>query len=290
MKPLLGVPFRVLLTLSAVTWAIEGQCALINGPWVVTNGNDSIDPVTANTNSPVLVPDNLVTPVVNSNTIQSAFPTITLTNPGDYVEASGSISLVRTANLATANRLNDQLRIGLFHAPAAPSTGVSGDPRGFIAEYGTGSPAGDIRSLIATQANPFSGGAATPVVATPAGADPEGHTLTGTPVVANFVLRLTRQAGNTVDITGNVSGVTVDPLDNDYLQAFSVLGHIPDASFNFTANRIAFLIGGNADASGGGLLNVQVTTNVPEPASWLLGSGLALAGATTRRRGGRRRR
>jgi PEP-CTERM motif len=81
-----------------------------------------------------------------------------------------------------------------------------------------------------------------------------------------------------------VSGVTVDPLDNDYLQEFSILGHVPDASFNFDLNRIAFLIGGNADASAAGLQDVEISTNVPEPASLLLGLASVAAGLFVRRR------
>jgi hypothetical protein len=263
----------------------HGAMMPVNGTWVITNGNDTVTAGTANTNSPVLAP--IPADVsVSSNTIQSPFPLLSLANVGDFVEMQGTVNLVRNAQLTTANRLNDQIRIGLFHATAAPTAGSSGDPRGFIAEYGTGSPAGEIRGLIATQANPFSGGAGTPVIAG-AGADPENKFLSGTPVSADFVFRITRAAGNTVNITGSFSGVTVDPLDNDYLQAFSVLGHSPDPSFNFTLNRAAFLIGGNADAIGASLSNVRLRSNliVPEPASWLLSIGIFAFVGLLRRRG-----
>jgi hypothetical protein len=213
-----------------------------------------------------------------------------LASAGDYVELTGSFNLTRvgtTTNLASLSRLNDQLRVGLFGAPAAPGEGASGAPRGFIAEYGSAAIGadGELRGLIATQANPFSGGAATPVIAL-AGDDPEGNGISGTPAAVNFVFRITRQAGNTVNLTGNFSGVTVDPLDNDYLQAFSVLGHSPDPSFNYQLNRVAFLIGGNADTASGGLLNVQVTTNIPEPATCLLAVGALVGCVLIRRRTG----
>jgi hypothetical protein len=219
--------------------------------------------------------------------VESPFQTLTLANAGDYVEVSGAFSLVRVgsaANLTSLSRLNDQVRVGLFGAPAAPGEGASGAPRGFIAEYGSAAIGadGEIRALIATQANPFSGGAATPVIAL-AGDDPEGNGISGTPAVVNFALRVTRRPGNTVDLTGNFSGVTVDPLDNEYLQSFAVLGHSPDPSFNFQLNRIALLIGGNADTVSGGILNARVTTNIPEPAACALGLA-AVAGCALLRR------
>ena len=272
----------VIPALLSVLLAVAADAGPITGTWVVTNGNDIIAPGTENTNSPALAPIPPDTSVV-SNTVQSAFPTITLTDPGDYVEARGTIDLVRTSGLTTANQLNDQLRLGLFSAPAPPTAGASGDPRGFILEYGTGSPVSEVRALIATQANPFSGGAGTPVIGL-AGADPEGHTLTGTPVAANFIFRVTRQAGNTVDLTGSVTGITQDPLDNDYLQQFSILGHSPHASFNYDLNRIAFLLGGNAGATEAVFRNVQVRTNVPEPATALVGLAALVAAAFTRQR------
>jgi hypothetical protein len=275
----------------------HGGTIPVNGTWVVTNGDDTVSGGTANTNSPVLAPGGTPTSV-SGNTIQSAFSTLSLANVGDFVEAKGTINLVRGGTqLANANRLNDQLRVGLFHATANPVSGTTvgnnGDPFGFIAEYGTtGFPGlttqGELRGLIADQANPFSGGAATPVIAPNAGADPEGNFLSGTPVAANFRFRITRGAGNTVNLTGEFSGMTVDPLDNDYFQQFSLVGHAPHATFNFTANRLAVLIGGNADATGASLSNVRIRSNliIPEPASWLVAVGLVLGAALLYRRPG----
>lgn len=281
-----------LLAMSVGTPDTLGGTIAVNGPWVVTNGTANV--VGATTNSPTFNPVSPAT-LLPGLTVQSAFPasigTISLANDGDYLEAEATYQLVRNPTnqsfLTNQNRLNVQMRIGLFDAPAAPTTGSSGSPRGFIAEYGAGGSA-DVRGLVATQANPFSGGAGTPSLGSgSAGSDPEGNFLSGTPVEAHFVFRITRNGSN-VNLTGKITGETVDPLDNDYLQQFSIIGHTPHASFDFDLNRIAFLIGGNIEATTATLANVRIRSNliVPEPASWLLCLSASLAAVVVRRRRG----
>jgi hypothetical protein len=255
------------------------SAAPVIGPWVITAGNDTI--VNGNTNSPSLTPGPTVGDTsVSGNTVEAPFTAISLTDPGHYIEMTGSFNLTRNANLTSISRLNDQIRVGLFSASSDPVTLNSFNPRGIIAEYGDAEAGadGEIRALVNDNANPFAG-AATTVIAI-AGTDVGDDGFSGADVTINFVLRLTRQAGDTVDITGNFNGITEDATDDDYLQDFAILGHAPASSFSFSLNRAAFLVGGNADATAATLQNIDVTTNVPEPTAIALlalgGTGLAM--------------
>jgi hypothetical protein len=277
------------LALAVIATVSHGATIPVSGTWVVTNGDDTISAATANTNSPQLQPGGTPTSV-SGNTVQSGFPTVTLANVGDYVEALGAVDLTRESatQLTNPNRLNTQIRIGFFNDPLPPSPTESAADSGYIAEYATGSPAANLRELNGTAANVFSGGANTSIIGS-AGADPEGDSFSGTPVAANFVFRLTRIAGNQVELSGRFFGTTLDdPLDNNYLQVFPVTADTPNAAFNFSLNRIGVLIGGNTDAVAAGLRNVRIRSNliVPEPASWLLGMVALMGGVFARRRQG----
>src|SRR5687767_5065267 len=112
----------VAAALGVALGGIAAQAAPISGTWVITSGQADADVVagTENTASPQLAPQAPSVDVAGT-TLESAFSSKTLTNPGDFVEISGAFDLTRVgtaANLTSLSRLNDQLRVGLFGAPA----------------------------------------------------------------------------------------------------------------------------------------------------------------------------
>ena len=63
-----------------------------------------------------------------------------------------------------------------------------------------------------------------------------------------------------------------------------MLGHAPHASFSFGLNRLAVLVGGNADATAATFQNIQITSNVLEPAAFGVGVAAAVGLAMQRHR------
>lgn len=240
--------------------AATSSAALVSD-WVVTRGAANI--AGANTSTPVF--DN-----AGGMDVVGGFPTISLAS-GEFVQVSATVTV--TGGDAS---YSDQLRIGLFRedesAPEADDgagyTGVSVAYLNVAREHHD--PA---RNEIFT-----SGGAGAPATIGSAGTDPESDTINTANFTATFTLRIARDGSN-LDISGSI----VAPLNN-FSQLFAFNDYVPTTTVanKYDFNRVGFLIG-SVGGSQLAFTNVDVTTNVPEPATWLLAAG-SLTGCVLARR------
>ncbi len=229
---------------------------------------------------------NTITNAANSTTIGGvegyqtlgSFTPVTL-NDGQYIELTGTYSMLgRLSSAATdLQRLRDQVRIGLFRAPGADPLQAQ-NLTGYIIEHRN--EIREIRTPIlapATGQSPFVSQRSTALGAfsnaapngvTGGNTDPalftEEDLVTGVDVTLTIQYRIARDGAN-LDITGTIAGtpVTVPPLgatpptdsDGAFLETFSLQNYNPaiDLSgtgsddFDFTFNRVGFLMGGNID-------------------------------------------
>ena len=249
-------------------WAPSAHGALITMPvegWVVHNGTSTVS--NGGTDAPTFTPgDNI--------TAMGAFPGIELTNDGDYLTFSTTLTMVGRSTTGAAT-LNTQLRVGLFDGPSGVVVANDVPNLGFIIEYTAAAGGGLIREQTSpTQQNPFTsptnignGSADTDTIA---GANPP-------PVL--FELTLTRNGG-ALDLTGTISG-------GSHLANYSVLGYSSatfplNGTFNF--NRIGLFLGDGVNATSASLADAKIVTNVPEPSSCMLAAFMAVASALVGRR------
>jgi hypothetical protein len=240
--------------------------------WVVHNGTST--PSNETTNSPTF------TPADDNVTVMGTFPAVQLANDGDYVTATTTLTLTTRTGTGT-NALNTQLRFGLFGGPAGAVAAGDTNNRGIWIEYSNAG--GLVREADPAQTDPFIFPVADAGNLDP---DAEGDSIQGANIgPVDFELTLTRSGGNLV-ISGQISGT--DSSDGSpFLSVIDpAIVHAPVASgFNFDFNRVGFAFRNNVNAANGGTLNdVVVTTNVPEPGSWLLAALVSAVGAMAARR------
>jgi hypothetical protein len=263
--------FAATLVAMSASWAQGAIMHDVEG-WVVHGGSSAVSD--GGTNSPTF------TPADGNITVLGTFPAVQLANDGDFVTATTTLTLT-TRTGTGVNALNTQLRFGLFGGPAGPVVASDGPHRGIWFEYSNAG--GLVREVDPAQTDPF-----VFPIAEAGNLDPdaEGDSIQGADIgPVDFELTLTRSGGNLV-ITGQISG-TDSVSGNPFLSVIDpAIVHAPVASgFNFDFNRVGFAFRNNVNAANGGTLNdVVVTTNVPEPGSWLLAALVSAAGAMAARR------
>lgn len=246
------VSFLAILVLTIVLASQPAQSVGATIPvenWVAVVGSASVSNSTSS--SPSFAPSGSAT-TIGGNQVIGIFERISLAD-GDHIRASGTVYLERTGSqLENDNQMNTQIRIGLFEGDETVPLATGNN--GIIAEY-----RGPLRQIDdPTQAGPF--GAAAMNDGFGDSGIPVGEFIKGTPVSASFDLLITRD-GNNLDITSTITN------GSNYTQHHSVEDYAPllATGFDFSFNRVGFLLGANASATLAQLQNVTVTTNVPEP-------------------------
>jgi hypothetical protein len=255
-----------ILALALVAPASIIQAATFTTPvtgWIIHNGTSTVG---GTPSAPTFTAgDNI--------TAMAPFPTTTLVNDGDFVEATTTLTM-NTRTGTGINTLNTQLRFGLFDDSVNAGVSAADFPNiGFIIQYSNlaaGGPINEQQSL--TQTNPFTSPASIGNGTQDAGAD----SIQGAnPGPVTFTLRLTRNAGK-LDLTGSISG-TDSVSTNPYLANYSVTGYsstnFPSGG-SFTFNRLGLFLGDNVNAASASLANSSYTSNVPEPTSLALVASL----------------
>ncbi len=242
--------------------------------WIVHNGTATVGGTASN---PSFTPGDNVT-------LMAPLSDISLSNDGDYVEASTTLTMNNRSTTGT-NSLNTQLRFALLDDSVNATPTADDFPNvGFTIEYSNAAGGGLAREQESlTQTNPF----VSPTSINNGTPDANGGSIQGAdPGPVTFTMKLTRNGG-ALDMVGSISGtdsVTTLP----YLANFGWTGHTSTnfpLNGTFTFNRLAVFLGGNVNADNAVLSNSSALTNVPEPSSLILAAaGLALGGVMTARR------
>jgi len=248
--------------------------------WMVHNGTSTVGG-TAN-NPTFTAADNI--------TLMAPFSDITLANDGDYVEVSTALTMNNRSGNVAVNTLNTQLRLGLFDDSVNATLTAGNAPNlGFIIEYSNVAAGGLIREQTnAAQTAPFVGPTNIGNGVQDSGAD----SIQGAnPGPVTFNLKLTRNGGK-IDLEGSISG-TDSVSTNPYLSNYTVTGY-SSATFPadgaFTFNRVGLFLGDNVNAESAALADSSVSTNVPEPVSFVLAGSMAIGGGLITRRSRHRQR
>jgi hypothetical protein len=218
----------------------------------------------------------------DNSTLMAPFTDVTLASDGDSIEATTTLTM-NTRTGTGINTLNTQLRFALLD-DSVNGTVTAGDfPNvGFTIEYTNAAAGGLAREQESlTQASPFN----SPTSINNGTQDASAGSIQGAdPGPVTFNIKLTRNGG-ALDMVGSISG-TDSVTSLPYLANFGWTGHTSTnfpLNGAFTFNRIAVLLGGNVNAASASLSDSSVTV-VPEPASLVLATGLALGGVFVRKR------
>jgi hypothetical protein len=253
MKSLVGRTALAGLALTTVLGTASRGAAITN--WVIDQGT----PITMglDTSSPTIgdnSPDN-----ADMVIFHAVFPTITLTNHGDAIRLTGSVTLFGITSSDTGT--NQQLRFGLFDNLGAP--GVNGWLGYFVANS-TAVNAGVIRQRNAGNPDLFISNTGSTIVASTT--NPPNSKSGG--IIANdtynFLLQITRD-GNNFDISGSLSG---GPGGN-FFDSFTINDLLPAATETYIFNSAGFLLGNAMNVDQAQYNNIEVIF-VPEPSSCAL--------------------
>jgi hypothetical protein len=229
---------------------------------------------------------NTISTVGNSTTISGpdmyqtlgSFPSITIAD-GQFIQLDAMYAITsRTPTSAVdLQRLRDQVRFGLFRAPASDGDTLQAQNlTGYIIEHRNeireirnpiGAPATNQTPFVSARSSPIGfSNAAPPGVS---GGPPDGTNfteedlVTGTNPVLTVQFKISR-TGNLLNILGMVAGTPVTPAvapdppgdsDGVFLETFTLQNYDPAINlngtgsddFDFTFNRVGFLMGGNID-------------------------------------------
>jgi hypothetical protein len=248
------------------TLAIGAHAASVTN-WVIDQGS----PVTfgLDTNSPTIgdgSPEN-----ADQVILHATFPTVALSNNGDAILLTGSVTLFGIT--ATDTGTNQQLRFGLFDMLGSP--GTSGWLGYFVANS-TAANAGVVRQRNAGNVDLFISNNGSTIVASTANPPNSRTGATITNDTYGFSLQLTRD-GNNFDIAGALFG---GPGGN-FFDSFTLDDLAPTGTETFTFNTVGFLLGNAMNVDQAQYNNVDVTF-IPEPAACIL---LALGCLLSLRRG-----
>jgi hypothetical protein len=203
--------------------------------------------------------------------LHATFPTIALSNHGDAILLTGSVTLFGIT--ATDSGTNQQLRFGLFDTLGSASTGGW---LGYFVANSTAANAGVVRQRNAGNVDLFISNNGSTIVASTANPPNSRTGATITNDTYGFSLQLTRD-GNNFDIAGALFG---GPGGN-FLDSFELTDLPPAVSETFTFNGVGFLLGNAMNVDQAQYNNIDVTF-IPEPSACIL---LGLGGLFwTRRR------
>lgn len=232
-------------TICLLAFAAASQAAPVTGPW-------AFDPSSLAT---ILTGANTASPTVGDGTSNSAdsagiyasFPTITLSNNGNKITLTGSVTV---AGILT-NASNNQIRAGLYNHNA------SSDTTGWLGYFGSQGALQPVNSNIAgriyERTNPnttwFMSSSSGSAVATNNPAGGPGVELTdGT---YNFSLSIEQVAGGL-----QISTSIIRASDSTNFVNFSYLDTTPSTT---SFDRVGFLIGNGLDADLAQFSNIDVT-------------------------------
>lgn len=260
-----------IVALATVAAGSPAHAELVSG-WVVHNGTSVV--TDGGTNAPTFT-------AADNITVMAPFSTISLTNDGDFITATTTLTMNgRTGNVGAAT-LNTQLRIGLFNGNTGAVVASDANNLGFIIEYSSLAAGGLIREQQSTsQTAPF----VSPANIGNGVQDSGGDSIQGAnPGPVNFELTLTRNTGK-IDLAGKISGN--DTVSGGaYLSTYAVTGYSSTnfpAAGTFSFNRLALFLGDGVNAASANLANAVVTNvAVPESRFGLLAVALLMGTVAT---------
>lgn len=316
-----------LACLAIVAIAPSTQAALINSDvvgWVAHNepsGGPAVTINAANTNSPTITPDDTTSPALPGGAqyvMMAPIDPVALTKPGDYVQFTVNVQMFGRTTTGAQN-LNNNLRFGLFsYTGTGAFDGNSHDPvvaedvtnHGIYARYGNGLSGANhlgVHEQATSGVNPFTGGSTNLLTRKAANLAPPneldgpasgdiaidvgGHSIAGAnPGIISYDMTIMRTSDGKLNIFGSIAG-------DDYLSSFNIDDHTSSAYLQdgpFTFNRVGLFFNNASIQSGTNprieITNAQITTNVPEPGSFVLIAIVAGLGWSSRRAGSSARR
>ena len=264
----------------AATIPVTGWGNIFTGPGTFTAGTEA-------TNSPELVGD---PNTAAADAIAANFTPTTLTNNGDFIELTGSVTF------ATDMR-GDQFRWGLYDGDDPLITPIVASPSGWQGYFalgprvgGSGLGTGELFSIdgtVGTATIPVStsasNGATKLGVNAISGTNTYGNNWVPGGTLLNFGFRVQKTASG-ADVTGFIDDDATGGLDITGTEAVS--GATLRTLF---FDSVAIFVGNQFGAgSVSTFSNVEVTTgNIPEPASFVL-LGMGIGGVLICRGSGRR--
>lgn len=216
----------------------------VDGPWTNAVGQGNGPITNANTNAPVV--GNGSPNSAEAEMIDSPFTAITLTNPGDKIIFTGSVTLSGTiGGDASSGNPRTQFRFGLFDS--------DDDDLGWVGylmtnAHGSGSPNGTLSRKNAGNTNVY---LSTTAGATSLASTPGNGTLFHDGTYA-MSMTIERNNSNHLLVTGTLIG------SNGFNQTLSTTDTAAASLGTYTFDSLGFLLGGNLDADLATFANLNV--------------------------------